>query len=112
MFHDVGKISFSDALLKKNQVNSIRNNVKLFEAMKRQPTFGAEIIDKITSSLIESDAHFLEYTMILTLTQYEKWDDTDYPNGLAKETIPSRGGLWPSLMSTMRYFLKRLIKNL
>ncbi|MDR1657046.1 MAG: response regulator [Deltaproteobacteria bacterium] len=89
MLHDVGKISISDALLKKPG----KLNAEEFEAMKLHTTFGAEIIDKISASLIESDAHFLEHARILTLTHHEKWDGTGYPVGLAKEAIPLQGRL-------------------
>ncbi|MDR1164405.1 MAG: response regulator [Deltaproteobacteria bacterium] len=87
--HDVGKISISDAILKKPG----KLTEEEFAAMKLHTTFGAEIIDKIKASLPEKDSSFLYHARVLALTHHEKWDGTGYPQNLAGENIPLQGRL-------------------
>ncbi|MDR1870674.1 MAG: response regulator [Deltaproteobacteria bacterium] len=87
--HDVGKISISDAILKKKG----KLTEAEFEEMKTHTTIGASIIDRICDSLPKDNHQFMNQAKILALTHHEKWDGTGYPYGLAGEEIPLQGRL-------------------
>ncbi|MDR3300813.1 MAG: response regulator [Candidatus Accumulibacter sp.] len=85
--HDVGKISISDNILKKQGSLTPEE----FDEMKSHTTFGADIIEKIKRRVKETA--FLDYAKIFALTHHEKWNGTGYPAGLAGENIPLQGRL-------------------
>jgi putative two-component system response regulator len=87
--HDVGKISISDAILKK----PARLTPEEHEAMKLHTTIGASIIERICESLPSTNHDFLNHAKILALTHHEKWDGSGYPAGLAGPGIPLQGRL-------------------
>lgn len=83
--HDVGKISISDSILKKNE----KLNDEEFEEMKKHTIFGEKIIEKIEELAKGSD--FLNYAKIFAASHHEKWDGTGYPRGLKGLEIPLLG---------------------
>ncbi|MDR0548680.1 MAG: response regulator [Deltaproteobacteria bacterium] len=85
--HDVGKISISDAILKKMG----KLTPDEFEDMKRHTTIGASIIDRICESLPKDNHDFMNQAKILALTHHEKWDGSGYPYGLSGQDIPVQG---------------------
>jgi putative two-component system response regulator len=87
--HDVGKISIADHILKK----PAKLTPEEFEAMKLHVDYGVEILDKITSSLPESDRGFMNHARVLASAHHEKWDGTGYPKMLKGEEIPLQGRL-------------------
>jgi putative two-component system response regulator len=75
--HDIGKIGIPDKiLLKPGELDA-----KEWEIMKTHPQMGAEILGSHNSVL-------LNLARDITLTHHEKWDGSDYPNGLKGEDIP------------------------
>lgn len=75
--HDIGKIGIPDyVLLKPGPLNAAE-----WEIMRKHTTFGAEIIGKHNSQL-------LEMARIIAETHHERWDGKGYPNGLKGEQIP------------------------
>lgn len=87
LLHDVGKISISDAILKKPGPLTKEE----FEVMKLHTNYGVMIIEKIQS--YASESAFLSYAKVLAGTHHEKWDGSGYPDGLAGENIPLKGRL-------------------
>ncbi|MDR1296447.1 MAG: response regulator [Deltaproteobacteria bacterium] len=87
--HDVGKITISDAILKKPGPLTPEE----FEIMKTHAARGAEIIDRIAGNLPPDDARYLVQARIMALTHHEKWDGSGYPRGLAGLDIPLQGRL-------------------
>ncbi|MDR1577633.1 MAG: response regulator [Deltaproteobacteria bacterium] len=85
--HDVGKISISDAILKK----PAKLTKEEFEDMKRHTVIGASIIDRICESLPKDNHDFMIQAKILALTHHEKWDGSGYPQGLKGQDIPLQG---------------------
>lgn len=85
--HDVGKISISDAILKKPG----KLTPEEFGEMKKHTTYGEEIIEEMMSLSVEKD--FLRYAKELAATHHERWDGTGYHRGLAGEDIPLSGRL-------------------
>jgi HD-GYP domain-containing protein (c-di-GMP phosphodiesterase class II) len=85
LLHDIGKISISDYILKKNTML----NKEEFEDMKKHVKFGEEIIEKIESLTKEND--FLKYAKVFAANHHEKWDGTGYPRGLKGNEIPLLG---------------------
>ena len=74
LLHDVGKISISDDILHKPD----ELNVSEWEAMKRHPIFGHEIIEGIP---------FLEGAARIVAEHHECWDGSGYPVGMRGEEI-------------------------
>jgi putative two-component system response regulator len=87
--HDVGKITISDAILKKPGPLTPEE----FEIMKTHTTAGADIIGKIAQSAPPGEANYLEDARIMALTHHERWDGKGYPLGLAGVDIPLKGRL-------------------
>jgi putative two-component system response regulator len=87
MLHDVGKIHVSDAILKKPGPLTAAE----FEEMKLHTIWGANILDKISSTLQENDADFIHHAKTLALTHHEKWDGSGYPQRLSGKEIPLEG---------------------
>ncbi|MDR2141337.1 MAG: response regulator [Deltaproteobacteria bacterium] len=85
--HDVGKISISDAILKKPS----KLTGEEFEDMKRHTTIGASIIDRIRDTLPSDNHEFMNQARILAVTHHEKWDGSGYPHGLVGSNIPLQG---------------------
>ncbi len=82
LLHDVGKIAVPDSIL--NKPTSLTPDE--FEAMKKHPLHGVEILSNIQSPSV---------TAVLPGVQYhhEHWDGTGYPEGLSGEAIPLLGRL-------------------
>jgi putative two-component system response regulator len=80
MMHDVGKIGIPDqVLLKPGKLTP-----EEFEAIKKHPEIGAEIIG-------EHEAELLVMAREVALTHHEKWDGSGYPRGLKGQEIPVVG---------------------
>lgn len=78
--HDVGKIGIPDRILLKPG----RLDDEEWHEMKKHSQYGAEIIGKHTSKL-------LQMAREIALTHHERWDGSGYPSGLAGEAIPLCG---------------------
>jgi len=85
--HDVGKISIKDHILLKPG----KLTPEEFEEIKKHPTYGEKIIEKIKENT--SERVFLEHAGIFAATHHEKWDGSGYPRGLKGEEIPLQGRL-------------------
>jgi putative two-component system response regulator len=83
--HDVGKISISDAILKKPG----KLTPGEFEIMKTHTKIGVEIIQKTERK--RGLNNFLKHAAIIAGTHHEKWDGSGYPYGLVKQEIPLEG---------------------
>lgn len=83
--HDVGKIAISDTILKKQG----RLTPEEIEIMMKHTTYGAEIIRKISVSMVGDE--FLQYAEILAQHHHEHWDGSGYPNHLCGTDIPLAG---------------------
>lgn len=78
--HDIGKIGIPDGvLLKPGKLDDTE-----WELMKRHPEFGAEIIGK-------HDSKLLQLAREVALCHHEKWNGSGYPSGLSGEAIPLSG---------------------
>jgi diguanylate cyclase (GGDEF)-like protein len=75
IFHDIGKVSVSDAILAKRG--------PLTDEERRQVERHAVVGERILSSV-----DFLENVRPLVRHAHERWDGTGYPDGLAGEAIP------------------------
>lgn len=75
ILHDLGKIGVSETILKK----ASRLTPGEFEALRRHPKIGADIIRPI---------RLLHGIIPLILYHHERWDGTGYPFGLKGEDIP------------------------
>lgn len=75
--HDIGKIGIPDAVLLKPG----KLTTEEWEVMKRHPEFGARIIGKHNSLLLQT-AHEI------ALSHHEKWDGSGYPRQLEGDKIP------------------------
>ena len=73
--HDIGKIGVPDAVLNKTE----RLNDEEWEAIKKHPSIGAEILSK---------SHHLNELKHIVLCHHERFDGKGYPMGLAGENIP------------------------
>ena len=73
--HDIGKIGVPDAVLNKTE----RLNDEEWEAIKKHPSIGAEILSK---------SHHLSELKSIVLSHHERFDGKEYPRGLAGEEIP------------------------
>lgn len=73
--HDIGKIGVPDAVLNKTE----RLNDEEWEAIKKHPSIGAEILSK---------SHHLTEVKDIVLSHHERFDGTGYPQGLKGEEIP------------------------
>ena len=75
MLHDLGKVGISEnILLKKSKLTK-----KEFEAIKKHPQIGVDIIRPI---------QFLHAIIPLIFYNHERWDGKGYPSGLKGEDIP------------------------
>jgi putative two-component system response regulator len=83
--HDVGKIAISDTILKKPG----KLTEEEFNVMKKHPTIGVEVIERIEEQTSESD--FLKNAKVFAATHHEKWDGSGYPAGLSGDEIPLLG---------------------
>jgi response regulator RpfG family c-di-GMP phosphodiesterase len=78
MLHDLGKIGVDDQILRKpGKLTDLE-----FEAVRRHPEIGYEII-----AGIESMKHIIPYV----LCHHERYDGSGYPRGLKGEDIPIEG---------------------
>jgi putative nucleotidyltransferase with HDIG domain len=75
LLHDIGKIGIQDSILLK----AGRLSGEEWEAMRKHPTIGAEILKSLTH--IGAARH-------LVVAHHERWDGSGYPGGLAGTTIP------------------------
>jgi HD-GYP domain-containing protein (c-di-GMP phosphodiesterase class II) len=75
LVHDVGKIGIDDRILKKG--NALTEEE--FEAIKRHPIIGEEIMAPIAQ---------LSYSLPAIRWHHEKWNGRGYPDGLRREAIP------------------------
>jgi putative nucleotidyltransferase with HDIG domain len=80
LFHDVGKIKISDAILHK--AGKLAPNE--WEEMKKHPEYGAEILRKAPSLR----------RFILAVRHHHEWyDGSGYPDGLSGESIPREAAI-------------------
>jgi len=75
VLHDIGKISITDAILKK----PAKLTAEEYEEQKSHSTIGAEIVGSAGS--LAQEAEWILY-------HHERWDGTGYPEGLQGEVIP------------------------
>ncbi len=73
--HDVGKIGVKDKILLKRGVLTRKE----FEQIKKHPTIGANIVNKI---------NFLKEVVPLIRHHHERFDGTGYPDGIKDNQIP------------------------
>jgi putative two-component system response regulator len=78
--HDVGKIGIRDAILLKPG----KLDTGEWEAMRKHPIIGAEIIG-------DHDSELLQAARSISLTHHERWDGRGYPAQLKGEAIPLEG---------------------
>ncbi|MCL2139266.1 MAG: response regulator [Treponema sp.] len=83
--HDVGKIYVGESIL--NKPGRVTNDE--FTEIKKHPTYGLIIIDKIRQ--FTGDHAFLDYAASFSETHHERWDGTGYPEGLKGTDIPLPG---------------------
>lgn len=75
LFHDLGKISVPDAILRKPR----KLTRKEFDEIKKHPVQGRELIRSMKS---------LAYALPVVYHHHEKFDGSGYPDGLSGESIP------------------------
>lgn len=75
LLHDIGKIGISDRILNKGDVLTAEE----FEAMKRHPVIGAEIMETIEP---------MRQVLPAIRHHHERWSGGGYPDGLEGEEIP------------------------
>lgn len=80
--HDIGKISVSDAVLKK----PAKLTPEEFEQIKKHTIEGYKIIQNILGPVQTEE--FIKISQNIAVAHHEKWDGTGYPYGLAGEKIP------------------------
>lgn len=73
--HDIGKIGVPDAILNKKE----RLTEEEWEAIKRHPQIGAEILSK---------SYYLNELKEIVISHHERFDGKGYPSGLKSEKIP------------------------
>lgn len=73
--HDIGKIAVPDGILGK----AGRLTPQEFEAVKRHPAIGADILEKVAC---------LQPAARLVRHHHERWDGKGYPDGLKESEIP------------------------
>ncbi len=78
--HDIGKIGIPDKVLLKPG----RLDDEEWALMHKHPAFGAEIIGRHSSPL-------LDMSRVIAISHHEKWDGSGYPKGLKGEEIPLAG---------------------
>jgi putative two-component system response regulator len=78
--HDVGKIDVPESILLKPE----RLDTPEFEAIKKHPLAGGEILKGTHSDILVSARNFALY-------HHERWDGKGYPFGLEGEEIPIEG---------------------
>ncbi|MCL2194020.1 MAG: response regulator [Treponema sp.] len=86
--HDIGKIYISEAIL--NKPGKLSD--KEFEEIKKHPTYGLMIIDRIRKQ-VDDEHPFLDYAAVLAENHHERWDGSGYPKGLKGDSIPLSGRL-------------------
>ena len=84
-FHDLGKISISDAILNKPG----KLTPEEYDIMKTHVIKGVEAIEKMERFGYFAD--FLKLAKEFAATHHEKWDGSGYPNGLMGKNIPLEG---------------------
>lgn len=80
--HDLGKISISDAVLRKPG----KYTEEEFAEMKKHTTEGARIVESILSGV--EDDKFVQIAKNVAHYHHEKWNGQGYPCGIAGEEIP------------------------
>jgi putative nucleotidyltransferase with HDIG domain len=104
IFHDIGKISTSDEILKKSEMLSGQE----YEIIKQHPLKGAHILSAVS---------MFEDAVPLIKCHHEWVDGTGYPYGLKGEEIPFLGRIlsvadaFDAMTSTRHYRLKLNIDN-
>jgi putative two-component system response regulator len=78
--HDVGKVSIPDMVMQKRGPLDEQE----WEIVKRHPVFGSNLLAGSPSQLLETARE-------IALTHHERWDGTEYPQGLKGEGIPLGG---------------------
>lgn len=80
--HDVGKITISDVILKKNGKLSKEE----FEIIKTHTTSGKRIIGQVLNNI--EGKTYLKIATEIAMSHHERWDGKGYPEGLKGEQIP------------------------
>ncbi|MCQ2499028.1 MAG: HD domain-containing protein [Lachnospiraceae bacterium] len=80
--HDLGKLGIDDAILRKKSGLTDED----FEAMKKHPQIGADMVKKVLSDVEEPE--FIKVAENVAHYHHEKMDGTGYPEGLKGEEIP------------------------
>lgn len=80
--HDVGKITISDVILKKDGALDAAE----FENIKQHTVEGRKLIEQVLRD--ETDEEYLEMAKNMAYCHHEKWDGTGYPEGRHGEEIP------------------------
>ena len=104
LFHDIGKISTSDEILRKTDMLSGQE----YEIIKQHPLKGAHILSAV--SMFEDAVPLIQY-------HHEWFDGSGYPFGLKGEEIPLLGRIlsvadaFDAMTSTRHYRLKLNLEN-
>jgi putative nucleotidyltransferase with HDIG domain len=96
LLHDIGKIGVPEAILRKDG----RLTSEEYESMKRHPSIGAKILERI---------HNLEPIIAGVFSHHERPDGKGYPRGLGRKKIPVEGRIvgladsWDAMTSHRTY---------
>ena len=80
--HDIGKISISDLILKKQG----KLTVEEFDIMKAHAAEGGKIIRNVMSDIENKD--YIDMAAQVAEGHHEKWNGGGYPKGISGEEIP------------------------
>lgn len=80
--HDIGKISISDLILKKQG----KLTPEEFDIMKDHASEGGRIIRSVMVDI--ENKHYIDMAAQVAEGHHEKWDGSGYPKGLRGEEIP------------------------
>ncbi len=80
--HDVGKITISDVILKKDGALDAAE----FTKIKQHTVEGKKLIEQVLRD--ETDIEYLEMAKNMAYCHHEKWDGSGYPEGKSGDDIP------------------------
>lgn len=82
--HDIGKVGIRDEiLLKRGPLTQVE-----FEEMKRHTVIGAQVLERVISTLDAYEDFYLKQAREVALYHHERYDGKGYPEGLSGDQIP------------------------